>query len=384
MKIAIDCSKAVNESAGIARYTYEIATGLQKVIKPSDELFYYFNFLRGKHKKELVKKITQDKIKHKIIPLPGALKELIYPSNISFTNLFLGDCDIVHATEFLSFDVGLKVPQVLTVHDLTMAKFPSHKGQKQAQRHTNMLRKACQHADAIISISQATKNDIVEYFHIAPKKIQTIPLGCSKIFKKILDKRKISQYLKKFQISDPYILFVGTIEPRKNVENIIKAFEEISKNEIGSDYTLVLAGKIGWNSEKILKTYNKSEIKDRIKFIHGATDEDLLYLYNGATLFCFPSIYEGFGLPVLEAQKCGVPVVTSDVSSLPEVAGNAALYVDPGNYKDIADKINTVIQNEKIMKQMQWESLKQANEFSWDKCVKQTLEVYKRVLSNEK
>lgn len=383
MKIAIDCSKAVNEKAGVARYTWEIADNLPNLY-PQDHFFYFFNFMRGQNQKiPLIKKLTAEakNITTRIYKIPGGFKERLLASSYSILNYWLKDFDIYHATEFLSFDHGLKIPQVLTVYDLTMIKFPSHRA-KDSSRHGEMLKKACLKAEAILAISQTTKDDLIKYFKIDPAKIFVTYLGYNQIFKKIDNTRKVNQVLKKYQINFPYILFVGTIEPRKNIVNLLKAFDKF-KDQDKNNFHLVLIGKKGWNTLEIEETFKKTKYHDRIHFMDFIDDQELVYLYQGASLFCYPSLYEGFGLPVLEAMACGTPVITSNISSLPEVGGDAAKYIDPNNVEDISKKITQILTNQNVLKAMSKKSLGQAKQFSWEKCARETYQVYKKVFKDK-
>lgn len=382
MKITIDCSKAINEKAGIARYTWEITQGLVSLY-PKDHFFLFFNFMRDKEEKnKLISKFIggAKNVSYKTYLLPGGIKEKLFASRFSILNHWIKGNDLHHATEFLSFDRGLKMPQVLTVHDLTMIKFPDHRGQKECFRHGKMLESACQRADAIISMSEATKNDIIKYFSLEPNKITTIYQSYDQKFKLIIDKKKINQILKKYQITLPYILFVGTIEPRKNISTLLKAFDDFSKTNFGSKYQLILIGRKGWNTGEIENTYQKTAHRQKIKFLDFVQDEDLVYLYNGASLFCYPSLYEGFGLPPLEAMACGVSVITSNISSLPEVVGDAGQLIDPNNYQEISQAMNRVLSNEKVRQSMIAKGLKRAEQFSWQKSARQTHQVYEQTL----
>jgi glycosyltransferase involved in cell wall biosynthesis len=176
---------------------------------------------------------------------------------------------------------------------------------------------------------------------------------------------------KKFGITKPYILFVGTIQPRKNIAKLIEAVSLLKNKEI----QLVVVGKKGWLWEEILAAPEKFKITDRIKFLDFVGNEDLPSLYKNAQCFVLPSLYEGFGLPVLEAMQFGCPVVTSNVSSLPEVGGDAAIYFDPESVDDMAEKIDKVISDEKLRAEMTEKGYNQVKKFSWEKTAKETLKV---------
>ncbi|MCL5795665.1 MAG: glycosyltransferase family 4 protein [Patescibacteria group bacterium] len=384
MKIAIDCSKAVNESAGIARYTWELADNLAENF-PQDQFFYFFNFLSGKSEKlAKIKKLIRARknISYKIYPLPGQLKEKLFPGPISLGNIWLKGNDIYHATEFLSFDRNLTIPQILTVHDLTMIKFPAHRGEAISSRHGRMLARACQNASGIIAVSQSTKKDIIKYFKIPEKKVEVIYQGVDPKFQRISNRMKINSVLKKYQIDSPFILFVGTIEPRKNIVNLLLAFEKFKTNFI-SNFKLVLIGRQGWNAEEIKKTHQNLACKDDVIFLDYLPDDHLNYFYNAAKVLCYPSLYEGFGFPVVEAMACKTPVITSRNSSLVEAGGQAAYYIDPKDVNSIATALKKVLTNDYLAKKMVELGLKQAKKFSWRVCAQQTHQYYQKVLDEQ-
>lgn len=384
MKIAIDCSKAVNERAGVARYTKNLVYHMIRLL-PDDHFSLYFNFVRKCQEKKLriLDLIGNNKnVSYKIYPLPGFLKERLFFSPFSLSQYWIADSNIAHATEFLSFDNGLKIPQILTVHDLTMIKFPGQRGEKVSLRHGLMLKKACENADMIISISHSTKEDIKKYFSIDDEKIRVIYLAADAIYKKVNQALAKDILRKKYKIVFPYILFVSTLEPRKNLENLLKAFDKFSSSPEGKNYCLILAGKMGWNTKSIENTYGNMVNKHKVKFMGFVPDEDLVYLYNCASLLCYPSIYEGFGIPILEAMSCGCPVLTSDISSMPEVGGDAVYYAQPSDYLSIYQGMKKVICDKILSRKMISKGLIQAKKFSWIEFVRQTHKVYEEVLKN--
>lgn len=387
MKIAIDCSKAVNESAGVANYTRELTQNLIELY-PKDDFFLFFNFLRGKERKQA--KIRQlvggrNNVKHKVYPLPGGIKEMLFSSSFSILNYWTRGNDLYHATEFLNFDNKLNIPQILTVHDLTMIKFPQHRGSGISGRHGRMLRRACENASTIISISNTTRNDIISYFKTPPAKIKVIYNGVGEVFRPLKDKKRTRAILKeKYRIDFPYILFVGTIEPRKNIANLLKAFAKLSSDQEFRNYHLILIGKKGWNTAEIETTYHSLSVRPKIHFLNYISESDLPLFYNCASLFCYPSLYEGFGLPPLEAMACGTPVLTSDISSLPEITGKAARLVSPVDYEAVFQGMKKVLSDKNLLLEMKQLGLMQARKFSWRKCAQETHGVYEEILKNEK
>jgi glycosyltransferase involved in cell wall biosynthesis len=197
------------------------------------------------------------------------------------------------------------------------------------------------------------------------------------IYKPLENKKEIEGIKRKYGISKKYILFVGTIEPRKNLLRLLSAFEKL-KNKF-KEYQLVIVGQIGWMTEKFFeKLKNLPENVKRDIILTGYIPrEDMVFLYNGCELFIYPSLYEGFGIPVLEAMSCGVPVITSNVSSLPEVGGDACVYVNPYDEEDILYKMEKVLSSEELKNEMSKKGLERAKLFSWEKTAEKTLKVYK-------
>ncbi len=186
------------------------------------------------------------------------------------------------------------------------------------------------------------------------------------------------QNSKQFGIKGEYILFVGTLQPRKNITRLIEAFSKISNT---SNLSLVVVGKKGWQYDEILEAPKKFEVEEKVKFLDFIADEDLPNLYKNALCFVLPSLYEGFGLPVLEAMKYGCPVITSNISSLPEAGGDAALYVDPLDVNDIAKNLELIIQNSELRKKLIKKGYEQIKKFSWEKTARETLSVLTKIVN---
>lgn len=186
----------------------------------------------------------------------------------------------------------------------------------------------------------------------------------------------------KYNISDNFLLFVGTLQPRKNIVRIIEAFAMLKKRKTENDeqdLQLVIIGRRGWHYDEILAAPAKYGLKDSVKFLDFVPDEDLVLFYQHAQVFVWPSLYEGFGLPVLEAMKFGCPVITSNVSSLPEAGGDAALYVDPENVEEIKNAIEKVMTDTKLREEMIAKGKKQVGKFSWEKAARETLQIVEEV-----
>lgn len=238
--------------------------------------------------------------------------------------------------------------------------------------------------DHILSISEATKFDLCEYNKkIKPDHVYVTHLAASEGFRPCESLERIQQTKSKYNIPHDarYILSVATLEPRKNLSVLIKSFREILISQKMKDLYLVLSGTIGWKYAPMFEEIaNSKEISKKIIFTGYVEDDDLGPLYSGAVVFVYPSLYEGFGLPPLEAMQCGVPVITSNTSSLPEVVGDAGIMVDPYDVESISKSILAVYHNDELRKEMARKSLERALHFSWDKTVEQTVQAYKKAL----
>ena len=244
---------------------------------------------------------------------------------------------------------------------------------------TNWTKQSIQKASQIVTISQSSKKDIVKTYKVDPKKITVCYPGYNQDrFYRIDDQLAIRRVLNKYQIEGEYVLFIGTVQPRKNLKRLIQAFEKIE------NLKLVVVGKIhgegrqAWKYEEIIQLPEKLQIQDRVIFTDFVSDEEMLYLLNGAKAFVLPSLWEGFGIPVVDAMACGLPVIVSNVSSLPEVAGKAGLYVDPTSVDQIEQAIRLISTDKKLHIKMSKMALEQAKKFSWKKMAKQVKDVFEQ------
>jgi len=317
---------------------------------------------------------------------------------------------------------------VVTVHDLGAEYLPQYH-KFPSKIYLNWSTKlAVRFATKIIAVSGATKRDLINRLGADEKKIEVIYEGVDhKNFKYPISNFECKKVLEKYKLEKPFVLFVGTIQPRKNVEGLIRAFAKIvsgstdgklkidqkssqqfysasnprdiasrsiqdgsalvlkkpqksgQTSSVRDNLSLVIVGNYGWDYEKILSLPKKLGIENRVKFLGYVGEDETPALYNAASVFVLPSFFEGFGLPILEAMACGCPVITSNVSSMPEIAGNAAVLVDPKNDDEIAGKILEVLENEKLQSELKKKGLARAKEFSWEKCAKETFKVLKGI-----
>jgi glycosyltransferase involved in cell wall biosynthesis len=280
--------------------------------------------------------------------------------------------DVVHYPTHMESPLSLKFFQtVLTFHDLVPLVHPET-STEDIVRKFNRCVERLRYVDELITDSEFSKREMVDKMGIEPGRVTVCYPGVDQAF--FISEAK-EDVVQKYSEGSPYILFVGTLEPRKNVEAIVEALAGIERPEL----KLLLVGKEGWGIERIRTKVRDMGLNQRVVFLGYVPEEDLPFLYQGADVFVYPSFYEGFGIPILEAMAAGTPVVTSNVSSLPEVAGDAALYISPDNVREILEAIKGVLGNRQVRKELRVKGIKKAREFTWDKCARDALRVYWRV-----
>lgn len=287
-------------------------------------------------------------------------------------------------TQYLPFYFPQKVKKVMIVFDLAPLKFPELYKKSDLYKLINWTKKAVKQADHIITISNSSKEDIIKNYKIDKNKITVSYPGYNRdLYYQIHNKEKIVMVLNKYHLTEEYILFIGTIQPRKNLLRLINVFAEVIKTH--PHLKLVIVGKMqglgkeGWMFEKILAKPKQLGIELNVIFTGFVPDEDLPYLVSGAVAFILPSLWEGFGIPALEAMACGTPVIVSNVSSLPEVVGEAGLLINPYSEEEIAQAIRTVYTDKKLQQKLSKKGLEQVKRFSWEKMAKIVLKVFEEV-----
>ncbi len=290
--------------------------------------------------------------------------------------------DLLHQPCF-SAPLSFNKPVVVTIHDIISLLFPETIPFASRMFYSKWMPFSYRKASQIITISQSTKRDIVRVLGISEDKITVIPLGFDTKMQDKVAKEKIAEVKKKYSLPDNYLLHIGTLEPRKNLDFLIDVFSEVIK-DADNELCLVITGKKGWYYEGLFEKVKDLSLEKRVIFTGYIDEKDKAAIYQGSRIFTFPSIYEGFGLPPLEAMAAGVPVISSDTSSMPEVIGDAGILLSPYNKDGWVKAISEVNKSEKIRQDMIAKNIKQVAKFSWDKTACKTLEVYKKALEGQK
>jgi len=391
MNIGIDVNCLIFEKAGFGRYTYNLVKNLLKIDQKNhsfrrNHLFLYASFIRKRNER---KKILEDLIKEtkaknvtlRIIPIPARWKEFLIGLPISI-KLFIKDpLDVYFAPHFAGIPKSgfdKKVRMVVAIHDLVFIKFPEHRGRYLSNYYLKRTKIALKQAKNIIAVSNSTKKDLQQYFKLEHKKIFVIPEAVTENFKVCKNKKLIEEKTNKYIPRDTkFLLSVATLEPRKNLSLIIKAFA-LLPNNLKKEYKIVFVGNPGWNNRSFSRVVKNYNLENKVIFTGFAEESILPYIYNRASVFIYPSFYEGFGLPPLEAMASGTPVIASKGSSLPEVIGSAGILIDPKKEEELAGAIKRVLLSERLAKKLCGRGLKQAKKFSWEKVARKTLEVLEK------
>lgn len=374
MKIAIDISQIVH-GTGVSFYTRNLIKALAKVDNKNEYLLFGGSLRLKNILQDFaaeIKKINKN-FSSKIFTLPPTAVEPLF-NRFRFLPIesLIGPIDVFHSSDWTQPPTN--AAKVTTIHDFGFFKYPDVAHPKIAAVMKRRLELVKKESDLIIAVSEATKKDVVDLLGIPGKKIKVIYEATPENFKKA-SKKEITQTKRKYKIKGDYFLSVATLEPRKNLKRIIEAFRLTSQI---SRLTLVIVGKFGWGDvEQSSIIHHKSSII----FTGYVPNQDLPALYSGASCLVYPSLYEGFGLPILEAFACQCPVVTSNISSMPEVSGKAAILVNPLKVKDIARGIKEAMENRENLINA---GSKRVKHFSWEKTAKETLKVYRQTYASRR
>jgi len=371
MRIAIDCRILTTKLTGIGNYVFNLIKSLSSI----DGLNSYKLLLNH----PVISDFKPDSLSKNFsafnIPLPvRILDNLILRFKFPKLDWFAGNIDLIHSTSFFPWEIS-KGKFLLTVHDLSSFKVPDTIGNDIRAYYQKCYNLSIPKSDFIITDSEYTKQDVIELFKFPEEKIKVIPLG---IEKPDLMRSDIERIDAKPFINHPFILSVATIEPRKNYVRLIKAFS-IIKDLYRIPHKLVIVGAMGWRHEDVLSEAKDSEYASDIIMTGYLSSNDLSSLYYNADVFAYVSIYEGFGLPILEAMAMGLPTVYANNTSMVEVAGEVGIGVDAYDVESITEGLYQLISNSELSKQFSIKGLERASQFTWEKTAKETLEVYKQV-----
>jgi glycosyltransferase involved in cell wall biosynthesis len=392
VRIGIDITSAVRQGAGIGRFTRELIRAFLALdaVRASPYSFVLFAATGG-----LARDITEPRLAY--VTEPATTRHLKF--EICNLRLFsddwlhriwhrarlpipietaIGRVDLFHEPDFVLPPTLPRVSTVLTVHDLTFVRDPESAFPRLRRYLSRVVPRSVARATHILADSAATKTDLVELYHAPPDNITVLYGGVDARFAPVRDAERLAAVRAKYNIGpDPFILGIGTIQPRKNYKRLIQAFATL--HTAHPTLHLVIVGGKGWLYDDIFAEVKRLGLEGCVLFPGFVDDDDLPALYSAADALAFPSIYEGFGLPILEAMACGTPVVTSITSSLPELAGDAALLVEPTDVDAIATALFRLLQESDLRHKLVAAGFEQARKFTWEKAAAQLLEIYERI-----
>ncbi|OGK18003.1 hypothetical protein A3G67_04525 [Candidatus Roizmanbacteria bacterium RIFCSPLOWO2_12_FULL_40_12] len=360
MIIGIDGNEAnVDELVGVSVYTKNLLSYFQK--QASSNLQFEI-FLKEKPKASLPPE-TKD-FKYKVVGPSFLWSQISLPLALKNTNLDVFFSPAHYAPRYLS------KPLVVTIHDLSYFYYPEEFLKKDLHKLTHWTKYSVEKAKKVIAVSENTKKDLMKFYNVPENKISVIYNG--------FEKNVPSSKFQAQNSSEPYFLYVGTLQPRKNLKALIKAFNEFKKNN--PEYKLKIVGKKGWIFEDIFSLVDELKLTEEITFEGFVSDDKLVNLYKNAHGFVLPSFYEGFGIPILEAMSYGCPVIASNTSSLPEVGEDACLYFDPKNVNELVKRMEES-KNPELRGKLIDKGLERVKKFSWEKSAKETLRIIKSAVS---
>jgi glycosyltransferase involved in cell wall biosynthesis len=384
MRIGIDARSILNpekgEAIGVGHYTYQLIRHLLKNDTENEYVIFFDFRVREKD----IKKFTQPNVKIKFYPfsdykkyLPGAYNEILGTAILQKEKL-----DVLHTTSSHNrIPISYKGKTVVTFHDMAAFNIPQYLPAIKRTRDKAVDHMMARKADKIIAMSEALKSDVKKFLNVPEEKIAVIYSGIDKRFfnQSVVDTGKI---LGKYEITKKYILFLGTLEPSKNITRLLEAFslfkkEQKRKNSEKFEYQLVLAGKRGWLSQEYQQIIKDFGLVKDVIFTGYVIGDELVPLFQGSEFFVMPSLYEGFGMTVLEAFATQTPAIISRVTSLPELAGEAAYFINPMDTAELAKAMELFAGDVSLREQYKIKGIEQAAKFDWDKTAQETLGIYK-------
>jgi glycosyltransferase involved in cell wall biosynthesis len=366
MRIGIDARLVYYSQAGIGQYILHLVDGLAKIDGENE-------YVLLQSRKDDTTILEQPNFRRVSLWTPSHHRLERYSLNVELMRLGL---DVLHSPDFIP-PHRPSCKSVITVHDLAFLLYP-HFLTRESARYYGHIDQAVLWADHIISVSESTKRDTVQHLGVHEDKITVVYEAANPIFRP-MDRDTASQEVRsRHGVDGPFVLFVSTIEPRKNVPTLLRALWQLMQC-YKEDVRLVLAGGKGWLFEDAFAVVDELDLDSRVHVLGRVSSQDLLYLYNAAEMLAHPAFYEGFGLPPLEAMACGLPVIVSNVASLPEVVGDAGLLVDPHDVDELTVGIWRILNDSELRREMEEKGLRQAGRFSWERAARETQAIYQQV-----
>lgn len=377
MRIAIDYTAGIRQAAGIGNYVRNLVAAM--LAQDSSNQYTLLTSGRPTRERPLPEAAN---VRGRSITIPDRYLNLVwYRWRLPlYATYFSGQVDIYHGPDFVLPPIGRKPHKVVTVHDVAFLEHPEYAVPSLAAYLKKVVPEAVATADVVCTVSQEVSRTLMKHFQVPREKLTEIPNGVGPYFRRITDPILLGATQHKFGLRHPLILAVGTMEPRKNHLGLIRAFYKLQKQKKKKGPAmLALVGGKGWLYEETQALVAELKLENKVRFLGRVSDFELVTLYSQADVFVFPSFFEGFGVPPLEAMACGVPVITSNTSALPEVVGDAALLIDPHDIGAIANAISQVLENEQLQEQLRQKGYERAKQYTWAESARKMLSVYQKL-----
>lgn len=373
--IGIDYTPAYEQGGGIGRLTRELIAALAQC----SSSHHYRLFVAGAARSDLPNPPGPGFSWHPTSFTPRTLARIWHRARLPVpVEAFTGRIDLFHATDFTLPPTLPRTKTLLTVHDLSFVRVPQTASPSLKAYLDAVVPRSVRRAHHVLADSQATKDDLIDLYGVAPEKITVVLSGVDSHFQRAEDLAKRAAVRAKYGIGDkPYIFAIGTVQPRKNYARLIQALAQVRTLH---DVILVIAGGKGWLEDEMYRTLDALNMRQHVRLIGFADDDDLPTLYSEACCLAFPSLYEGFGLPILEAMACGTPVLTSNVSSMPEAAGDAAMLVDPRDTEAIIHALMKLVADSPTREQLIERGFAHVKHFTWGRSAAQLADIYEGIL----
>ncbi|HTI14943.1 MAG TPA: glycosyltransferase family 1 protein [Dictyobacter sp.] len=375
MRIAIDYTAAIRQGAGIGVYVRNLVAAML-----AQDAENRYTLLSSGHATAEHPFPATPNVRGRNLFIPDRYMNILwyrwrFPLSATF---FTGPIDIYHGPDFVLPPLSSRVRKVVTVHDLAFLEHPEYAVPSLATYLQKVVPEAVKAADMVVTVSSEVSQTLIKHFQTPPEKLVTIPLGVAPYMRRITDPILLDATRYKFNLKHPLVLAVGTQEPRKNHAGLIKAFYEAQKRKNGPAI-LAIAGGHGWLYEETKQLVADLKLEKKVRFLGRVTDHELVTLYSLADMFVFPSFFEGFGIPPIEAMACGAPIITSNTSSLPEVVGDAALLVNPHQTEEIAQAMLRLLDDIQLREDLRQKGLQRIQQFTWERSAKKTLALYQQL-----
>lgn len=370
MRIGIDARLIYYRQAGIGQYIQSLIGGLAREDPPEQDEFVVLQHRKDTHH---LTPASHFRRRSTWTPCHHSLEQWTLPLEIWPLRL-----DLLHSPDYVP-PFRRNCRSVITVHDLAFLQTPEILTTESA-RYYGQIDRAVRDAEGIIAVSHSTKRDMMNLLAVPAHRVTVVHEAANPVFRPLDDAAALNAVRKRYDLPERFILFIGTIEPRKNLPTLIQAYRLLREREGPGLPALVVAGAKGWLFDSVFALVEQLDLVDQVLFTGGIPWVDVPALYNLAEAFVFPSLYEGFGLPPLEAMACGTPVIAADVSSIPEVVGEAGLLIDPNDAEGLSEALGRVLNDPALRQDLRQRGLARAREFSWDRAARETLAVYRQAM----